>query len=94
MIFFFFASIILVILLTLATLIVKRKNIINKIITINQIISNSICLMVFLALIEKEETYIDIVFFYTILGPISGLCLMIYYKQKYENTSNKQKSIF
>lgn len=77
-----FCYLILFVILILSTLIVKRRDIVSKFIVINQITIHVCIFIVLFSCLNKDQNYLDIPFFYIILGPITGLCLMMYAKNK------------
>jgi multisubunit Na+/H+ antiporter MnhF subunit len=77
----FFSTIFFLLIIFCSGLLLIRKNILNKLIIINLITSFIVCLICVVSFSKNSTNYIDISFFYILLGASVPLAVWIYYKK-------------
>lgn len=80
--------IIVMCILALHLIIFSKSQTINKILLANVMTSSIMIAIILVLCLRKSELYIDILFFYIILAPISAFAVFLYYK--FTTSSNMQ----
>ena len=67
--------------LSCSGLLLIRKNLLNRVVILNLIISFVVCIICVFSFVKNTTNYIDISFFYILLSVAVPLALLVYYKK-------------
>lgn len=70
-------------------LLFSRKNIVSKILIINNFIAQMVCIVVLMSVLFFDVNYVDISFFYVILGSVVAVSFLAFWRNKFENKETK-----
>ncbi len=78
---YLYVFIFFIFILSSSGLLIIRKNLLNRVVILNLITSFVVCIICIFSFIKNTTNYIDISFFYILLGVSVPLALLVYYKK-------------
>ena len=63
----------------------NRKHLVSKILLVNNFIGQMVCVLVVLGIMNHDISYIDVAFFYVILGSMTVIGFLAYWRNECES---------